>query len=143
MSEACTVCGEGRCVCFGVAKVEMGRPDNNPKSAFGMKKPPLHLIPPVALAHEAMAMANGAEKYGAYNWRENSVASTVYVRAAMSHLLAWLDGEECAPDSDVHHLAHARACLGIILDAQEGGNLIDDRPLPGAFPETQKKLTRE
>ena len=48
------------------------RPDDNPKSAFGVKKPPLHLIPPAALAHEAMAMADGAAKYGPYNWRENS-----------------------------------------------------------------------
>lgn len=119
------------------------RPDNNPKSAFGVKKPPLHLIPPVALAHEAMAMGNGAAKYGPYNWRENSVAASIYVAAALRHLLAWHEGEELAEDSGVHHLAHARACLGILLDAMEGGNLIDDRPLKGAFPETQKKLTRE
>lgn len=34
-------------------------------------------------------------------------------------------------DSKKPHLAHALACLGIIVDAKESGNLIDDRPLPG------------
>lgn len=73
-------------------------------------------------------MADGARKYGPYNWRGNAVVARIYIDAAMRHLLAWLEGEETAEDSGVHHLGHAMACCAILLDAQETGNLIDDRP---------------
>lgn len=100
----------------------------NPKDAVGAAKPQLHLIPPAALLAEARAMENGATKYGPYNWRTQPVNATVYVSACMRHLLAYLDGENVADDSGVHHLAHARACLGIVLDALEHNCLNDDRP---------------
>ena len=77
-------------------------------------------------------MANGAKKYGAYNWRETGVQASIYFEAAMRHLLAWWDGEERAEDSGVKHLAHSAACLAIIFDADSIGKLIDDRPTPGA-----------
>lgn len=77
-------------------------------------------------------MMNGAEKYGAYNWRGNPVVAHIYVDAAMRHLLAWFDGEETAQDSGCHHLAHAMACMAILLDAKETGNLTDDRPINGS-----------
>lgn len=112
-----------------------GYPDDNPKSRIGIKKVQLHLVPPAATIHEALAMADGAAKYGPYNWRENKVAASVYISAAQRHLAAYLDGERVAGDSGVHHLGHARACLGIILDAEETGNLVDDRPCPGAAAE--------
>jgi len=105
-----------------------GSPSTNPKDAIGRKKPMLHLIPPSALILESLAMRNGAEKYTPYNWRRATVAATVYIDAVMRHVLAWLDGEENAPDSGIHHLAHARASLGIILDAQVQGTMVDDRP---------------
>jgi len=41
----------------------------NPKDRIGIKKPPIHLVPPVAIIHEAMAFKDGADKYGPYNWR--------------------------------------------------------------------------
>lgn len=104
----------------------------NPKDLIGVKKAPLHLVPPAAIIHEAMAMKNGAAKYGPYNWRAKNVIASIYVAAAQRHIMAWFDGEEVAGDSGVHHLGHARACLGIILDAQETDSLHDDRPLPGA-----------
>jgi hypothetical protein len=84
---------------------------------------------------------DGARKYGPYNWREEGVSAVTYVSAAMRHLRDWLDGEEEAPDSGVHHLGHAVACLAIILDSIEVGNLVDDRPLPaptGAIFERMK-----
>ena len=107
---------------------------NNPKDKVGRTKVPMHLVPSVAIAHTALAMRDGANKYGPYNWRTNDVAATVYVSAAERHLRSWLEGEELATDSKVHHLGHAMACLAIILDAQEGGNLVDDRPLSGPLP---------
>lgn len=101
----------------------------NPKDLLGAKKPDFTKIPSVALAHESLAMMDGAGKYGPYNWRDNKVQAMIYVAACMRHLTAWMEGEEEAEDSGCHHLGHARACLGILLDAQETGNLIDDRPV--------------
>lgn len=113
----------------------------NPKDRIGIKKPPLHLIPSSALLHEAMAMKNGMEKYGPFNWRSETVAGTIYIAAAMRHILAWMDGNNYAEDSGVHHLGHARASLGIILDAMETGNLVDDRPEKGPAVSLTIKLT--
>lgn len=100
----------------------------NPKDAAGRKKPDLSLVPPTALREMARAMGDGASKYGAYNWRDHPVLARVYVAAAMRHLGDWLDGEELAQDSGVHHLAHAMANMAILLDAQAHQCLADDRP---------------
>jgi len=111
------------------------RPDideRNPKDLLGIKKPQLNLVPPASLIYQALAMQDGARKYGPFNWRSKKVIASIYVAAAMRHIAAWYDGEENAPDSGMPHLAHALACLGIIVDAKETGNLVDDRPLPGA-----------
>lgn len=107
----------------------------NPKDQIGLKKVSLSKIPVAGLIHEAMAMKDGAAKYGPHNWRENPVIGTVYVDAALRHIFAWFDGENEAADSGVHHLGHAKACLGILLDAMETGNLDDDRPIPGKAAE--------
>lgn len=99
----------------------------NPKDLLGAKKVALSAVSPVAIAHEACAMMDGEWKYGFRNWRDKSVIARIYIDAALRHIMAWFEGEEAAADSGVHHLGHARACLGIILDAQATGNLIDDR----------------
>lgn len=104
----------------------------NPKDLLGLKKTRLSLVPPSSTIYQALAMEDGAKKYGPYNWRENAVIASIYVDAAKRHIDAWFDGEEFAPDSGKPHLGHALACLGIIVDALETGNLKDDRPLPGA-----------
>jgi hypothetical protein len=119
----------------------MNRPDSNPKSAFGMTKPPLHLVPSSALVRVAMVMKLGAQKYGPYNWRDESVAATVYVSAAERHLRTWLDGESNDVESGQSHLAHAAACMLILLDAGDIGRLIDDRPPPGAAGRLISELT--
>ena len=103
-------------------------PDNNPKTRFGLTKPNIFLVPASSIIYQALAMGNGATKYGPYNWRGNQVSASVYIAAAYRHMMAWVDGEECADDSGFPHIGHALACLGIIADAIETGNLIDDRP---------------
>lgn len=104
----------------------------NPKDRLGVKKVPLHLVPPASVIYEALAFGQGAEKYGAYNWREKEVRATVYISAALRHIYAWFDGEENDHQSGLPHLGHAKACLGVIIDALETGNLADDRPQAGA-----------
>lgn len=109
-------------------KVRHMEQSTNPKDAIGRAKVDLSLIPAPALLHEAAAFMDGAAKYGPYNWRDNKVAAMVYIAACMRHINQWVSGEAAAGDSLVHHLGHARACLGIILDAQAAGKLVDDRP---------------
>lgn len=111
----------------------------NPKDKIGIKKVQLNLIPPAALIYEALAMEDGAQKYGSYNWREKKVRASIYYAAFLRHVFAWFDGEELAEDSKKPHLGHARACMGILIDAYETGNLIDDRPKKGPTSKLIKK----
>jgi hypothetical protein len=112
----------------------------NPKDLLGSKKVPLGQVCPVAMAHESCAMLDGDLKYGFRNWRQKDVVARIYIDAALRHLQSWAEGEEVAEDSGVHHLGHARACLGILLDAQENGNLIDDRA-KGVFSKVSERLS--
>ena len=105
----------------------------NPKQAYGDKKLNLSLVPPVSIAYEAMAFMEGARKYGPYNWRDKAVEAMTYIAALQRHVGQWLDGEEIDQESGDPHLAHAKACLGILIDAMTTGNLIDNRPKPGAM----------
>ena len=99
----------------------------NPKDRVANRKVDMLQVPPIAMAHEAMAFSNGEAKYGPRNWRGAEVSANVYLSACLRHLYSWAEGEEVAEDSGVHHLGHARACLAILLDAQATGNLHDDR----------------
>lgn len=114
-------------------------PDNNPKTAIGATKVPLHLVPPSAKHFLAEALANGAAKYGPYNWRDAAISVSVYKAAAERHMDAFWDGEDLASDSGVHHVAHAMACCALILDALSIGKLHDDRPTHGASPQLQRE----
>ena len=105
-----------------------GYKDDNPKTIYGEQKTPMDLVPPSAIRTEARVFKHGADKYGAYNWREKTVSSSVYYAAALRHLTAWWDGENRDPDSGEHHLAHVRACMAIVIDAAGLGRLNDDRP---------------
>lgn len=102
-------------------------PDNNPKTIFGVQKTPMHLVPPSAKRAMALAFKDGAAKYGPYNWREKTVSASVYYAAMQRHIDDWWDGENEAADSGVDHLAHAMACLAILIDAKLCGKLNDDR----------------
>ncbi len=106
----------------------------NPKQAYGDQKVPLHFVPAASLIHEAQAFREGARKYGPFNWRLNAVEAMTYIGAALRHLAAYADGEDFDPEIKLptHHLGLAKACLGIVLDSLETGNLIDNRPPPGA-----------
>lgn len=99
----------------------------NPKDLMGDRKVSLDAVSPFANIEESLAMMDGEMKYGYRNWRDKKVRARVYINACKRHLDMWLEGQEQASDSKVHHLGHARACLGIILDAQATGNLVDDR----------------
>lgn len=113
----------------------------NPKDAIGSNKVPMHLWPLTATAMGAMGLMDGALKYGRSNFREIGVRSTIYVDAAMRHLGYWFEGEDNDPDSGLPHMAHALACLAIVIDAQAAGKLNDDRNVRGGFRDLMTLLT--
>lgn len=103
----------------------------NPKQRYGDKKPNLALLTPAMEYPLALALMDGAGKYGPFNWRINAVEAITYIAAAKRHLGLYLEGEEIAQDG-VHHLGHVMACCAILLDAKAAGKLIDNRPTPGS-----------
>lgn len=114
---------------------------SNPKDIIGADKLPLHLWPATATAMGSLGLLEGALKYGRSNFRAIGVRSSIYVSACMRHLLLWFEGEDNATDSGLPHMAHALACLAIIVDAQAAGKLNDDRMYPGGYAELVAELT--
>lgn len=113
----------------------------NPKDAIGSDKLPLHLWPETATALGALGLLDGMLKYGRSNFREIGVRASIYYDAARRHLNAWFEGEEADPDSGLPHLAHALACLAILVDAQAAGKLNDDRMVAGGYRKLVNELT--
>lgn len=108
-------------------------PDNNPKTAYGVRKPQMHAVPPVALLALGAVMMLGKRKYGLTNWRDKTISASTYYDAALRHMFLYWDGEDIDPESGQPHVAHAMACMTMILDATAQGNFNDDRPkTPGA-----------
>jgi hypothetical protein len=103
--------------------------DNNPKTKEGLKKTQYHLIPSTILRGMAEVLKLGASKYGAYNWRKNSVSISTYHSAIMRHLIEIQEGRDIDPESGQSHWSHIASCAGIVEDCRVQGNLIDDRPL--------------
>lgn len=113
----------------------------NPKDAIGSDKLPLHLWPATATALGCLGLLDGMLKYGRSNFREIGVRASIYVDAAKRHLDAYFEGEDADPDSGLSHLAHALACIAIIVDADAAGKLNDDRMVQGGYRKLVAKLT--
>lgn len=101
-----------------------------PKKVEGVKhdagKPPISLISRVAIEQEAMVMAYGVSKYGTHNWRGGMDYSRL-VDAALRHIFAFADGQDTDAETGISHLAHARCCLGFLLEFQARNVGTDDR----------------
>lgn len=102
--------------------------DTNPKDTAATTRLDLSLFPDSAVAYGALAMTEGHLKYGAYNWRVSGVQTSVYIAALRRHVAKYYNGEWADPDTQVPHLANALACIAVLIDAHEHGNLNDDRP---------------
>lgn len=103
------------------------QPDN-PKDMIGARKLPIGLVPDTLVAFAATAFAEGALKYGRFNWRVAGVRASIYNDAMERHRMRWWNGEDADPATRVKHLASIIACAGILLDAELNGMLTDDRP---------------
>lgn len=104
------------------------RKDTNPKDAVGTGKVPFTTIPTEVLAELGLVMLEGARKYGRHNYRAAGVRASVYIDAAMRHLVRFWEGEDTDPDSGMPHLIHVMACMSVLRDSQVYGNWTDDRP---------------
>ena len=103
--------------------------DTNPKDAVGIKKPRLYSNLPANVSKEvSVGMMEGARKYGRHNYRVAGVRASVYYDAAIDHLNAYWEGETIDPDSGLHHVTKAIACLYVLRDAQMNDLCEDDRP---------------
>lgn len=78
-------------------------------------KIPLWMVP-ASLVHACgRALAYGAEKYAANNWRKGMNISEAY-SALQRHLLVWNEGEDIDPDSGLNHLDHVAANLAFLTE---------------------------
>lgn len=109
----------------------------DPKAKFGATKPSYGLCSGVSDALTALAMEDGARKYGAFNFRENTVEVMTYAHACLRHIKAWIDREDFTSDTGVPNLGAARACLDIIMDASAAGTAVDNRPVAGGSSKVQ------
>lgn len=113
----------------------------NPKDAVGIRKAPLSTVPSGVMAEVGVAMLEGACKYGRHNYRVSGVRASVYYDALMRHMLAWWEGEDVDPDSNLSHVTKAITTLVVLRDAMMQDMLTDDRPPRSApfFAELNEK----
>lgn len=159
--EACKDCGRGPVsqeVAFPeippVIAVEISvlKP-SNPKDLMGAAKAAvLRVVPAASIIGEAEAMYYGAYLapkkdgslgYGPFNWRDENqepIDALGYIDATIRHCLAWVDGEDDAPDSKINHLKHAKASLGILIDALSLEIANDNRPNKGAAAQLMQRI---
>lgn len=115
--------------------------NTNPKDAIGCNKLPVHLFPTTAKYWGCLALLDGALKYGRSNFREAGVRASIYYDACNRHLDRWFECEDTDPDSGLPHLAHALACIVILIEAIVKENLKDDRMYPSNFEKMLEDLT--
>jgi hypothetical protein len=105
---------------------------SNPKDAIGIRKLAFSVLPWRVLCGVALAMLEGACKYGRHNYRVVGVRASVYFDAVVArHLTDWWEGVDIDPDSGLHHIDKAIAGLVVLRDSMLQGNFVDDRPPRG------------
>lgn len=89
-------------------------------------KLPMHLLSTEALEQIAAVLQFGAQKYESHNWRKGFVWSRP-LSAALRHILAFNNGEDRDPESNLSHLAHAACCIMFLLEFEKTRPELDDR----------------
>ncbi|RMF57068.1 MAG: hypothetical protein D6746_11605, partial [Bacteroidetes bacterium] len=75
------------CFCDDCARRAEARSEN-PKDRCATKKVDPALVPPALVLHAAVALEEGSDKYGPFNWRDpqTPVRASVYYGAMIRHL---------------------------------------------------------
>lgn len=101
----------------------------NPKDGLGIRKwRQFACVPWSVIAEIGVGMLEGARKYGPYNWRPAGARASVYVDAAIGHIMQWQEGEDVDSYSGLSHITKAITSLVVLRDAMLQGVLVDDRP---------------
>lgn len=100
----------------------------NPKDLIGVRKVPMSTVPAGVMMDVALALHEGACKYGRHNYRGVGVRASVYYDAAMGHQMDWWEGDDIDAESGLSHVTKAIASLVVLRDAMLQGKLTDDRP---------------
>lgn len=93
---------------------------------YDQGKADLSILSYDALSQIAKAFEFGAKKYGRYNYL-GGMEWTRIGSALLRHTYAWVWGEDCDEESGLHHLAHAGACVIMLLDYVLKGLGTDNR----------------
>lgn len=89
-------------------------------------KEDLSQVPPSFRKYAAKAFMFGEKKYGRYNWRKGFRWHRLY-SALNRHLDQWWEKEDLDPESRLHHLSHAAACLAMLIEHVDKNLGEDDR----------------
>jgi len=101
----------------------------NPKDIAGSSKVPMNsMLSGAVMGEVALALFEGALKYGRHNYRQDGVRASVYYDAVGRHLAAWWEGEDIDEESGLSHITKAIAGLHILRDCSIRGMCNDDRP---------------
>lgn len=82
---------------------------------YDQNKPDLSILSFDALSEIAKAFEFGAQKYGRYNYL-GGMEWTRLSSACLRHIFAWVWGQSEDKESGLSHLAHAGACIIMLLD---------------------------
>lgn len=88
------------------------------------------------------ALTFGANKYSDHNWRKGFLWSRLY-GALLRHVTAHMAGENKDPESGLSHLAHASACLQMLVEHEVTGIGEDDRYVIPKKQATEDRGTKE
>jgi hypothetical protein len=140
--DKCKVCGEfhelgafGICQgCFieslnypKTVKPGVFSPDKTQADRHNTGKIPLHLVPPDAINAIAKVLDFGSKKYALRNWEKGANYSVPYA-SLMRHLLAFWEGEDNDPESNLPHLYHVLMNAAMLVRYFEQHKDLDDRP---------------
>jgi hypothetical protein len=94
-------------------------------------KPRYDLIPTRALREFVEVLTFGAAKYEANGWKKVVGWRWRYLRAGLTHVFKFIEGEKLDDESGFHHLAHALCCFFFVLENE----LTLDTPLRASVPD--------
>lgn len=97
-----------------------------PAMKFDGEKPRTDLIPWDAVMEAAKVFTFGAAKYDDRNYF--GLAQSRLFGAVQRHLIAWYEGEDVDPETDMSHLSHALCGVMMLLEKEMHGLGEDDRP---------------
>lgn len=120
---------QDRMVLGDIEKEGVTMKPTNPKDIAGSSKVPMNsMLSGAVMGEVALALFEGALKYGRHNYRKDGIRASVYYDAVGRHLSAWWEGEDIDEESGISHISKAMAGLHILRDCDIRGYCNDDRP---------------